>query len=87
MELFLMMTAAEIKQIVSTGTPVRKPVGNLYFRLNQYKVASWEFRYVINGKRRYMTIGKDPLVEKKRAQSAQSYTCDKLFDDWFELGD
>lgn len=101
-------TVAELKQIISAGTPVRKPVGNnLYFRLNQYKVASWEFRYVINGKRRYMTIGnypqltlkearevviglsnlkdegKDPLVEKKRAQSAQSYTCDKLFDDWF----
>lgn len=40
-----MITAAEIKQIASAGSPVRKPAGNnLYFRLNQYKVASWEFR-------------------------------------------
>lgn len=40
-----MTTAAEIKQIASAGTPVRKAVDdNLDFRLNQYKVASWEFR-------------------------------------------
>ncbi len=54
-------TAAEIKKIASTGTPVRKAVDdNLYFRLNQYNVASWEVRYVINEKRRFMTIGKYP---------------------------
>jgi len=104
-----MITVSELKQIINAGLPVRKPVGsNLYFRLNQYSVASWEFRYVINSKRRYMTIGKypemslseanrkagemtalrnegkDPLVEKNRAQSAQAYNCDRLFDDWFE---
>ena len=104
-----MTTVAEIKKIISAGTPVRKPVGNnLYFRLNQYNVASWEFRYSLHEKRRFMTIGnypemslaqanqkaielktlkndgKDPLVEKNREQAAQSYNCDKLFDDWFQ---
>ncbi len=71
MELFLMTTTtvAELKQIISAGIPVRKPVGdNLYFRLNQYKVASWEFRYVINGKRRYMTIGNYPQLSLKEAR-------------------
>ena len=62
-------TVAELKQIIGAGTPVRKPVGdNLYFRLNQYKVASWEFRYVINGKRRYMTIGNYPQLSLKEAR-------------------
>jgi len=69
MELFLITTIAELKQIISAGTPVRKPIGNnLYFRLNQYKVASWEFRYVVNGKRRYITIGKLTVKLSKAAK-------------------
>jgi len=46
-----------------------------------------EAREIVIGLTDLRDEGKDPLVEKKRAQSAQSYTCDKLFDDWFELGD
>lgn len=51
------MNDKQIKALIKTGESIRKPVGGgLYIRAQTKNSATWEVRYTINGKRKFIAL-------------------------------
>lgn len=53
------MNDSELKKILKVGKPTRKNVDRgLYFRVSAERSATWVLRFMLNGERKELTLGK-----------------------------